>query len=431
MPFPAGLTLVSVHGHVDALPDGGEAGTARFLHPYPLIGPTDNSIVLPRWEYATIDAAGDFTISLPATNDPGWTPVDWAYTVEITSASGTTPGTLQLDYQTTTVELSDLIQIDGTAVAGMTYIPLSLRGAASGVASLDASTKVPVAQIPAIAISGVTDLQTQLDSKLNIPVEPYITAAAIANLVSIDTLNESQTDQDEVTATKLTGQYLDISTAPTTGTWVTGDMVLTRIGWARCTSGGTPGTWALLGPYPELDAGYAGWNFQPGDAVQGGVILPAGGLSMIMRFRAVAPTISSMQVHLTTAPSGITNAFCSLHNDAGAVLGSGAKSANRASDFTTGGMKTMPLTGQQAVTPGAFYRWRIWFTTTTSLPTMSRATSSAPAIINPNQPTTAVVASTPLRWASGDGGLTDMASAPDQIGNITGTSVAYWCGALP
>jgi hypothetical protein len=225
--------------------------------------------------------------------------------------------------------------------------------------------------------------------------------------------------------------YLDISTAPTTGTWTTGDVVMTRLGMVRCTAGGTPGTWALLGRFPEIDAGFTGWMYQPGDSVQAGLIIPTGGLSFIMRFRAMASTIGSLQVHLTVAPTGITNAFCSLHDDSGLVLSATAKSANRASDFTTGGMKTMPLGAVQTVTPGAWLRARFWWTTTTSLPTLSRACNSSSPIINPNQPTAASAASTPLRWATGDSGLTDMASAPDQISNITGHSTAYWCGALP
>lgn len=137
MTFPAGLTLVTVHGRADFPPSGGASGQARFERPVTLVGGADNSIVPPRPEYAVLDAAGEFTISLPATNDPDWTPQGWAYAVEITTTGGVIRGTLQLDYQTAAVELADLLQVDGTAVAGTSYIPLSARGLAGGVAGLD------------------------------------------------------------------------------------------------------------------------------------------------------------------------------------------------------------------------------------------------------------------------------------------------------
>jgi hypothetical protein len=142
MAFPVGLTLVTVHGRIDALPSGGASGQACFTRPYALVGGADNSIVPPRPEYATLDAAGEFTILLPATNDPDWTPVNWAYSVEIISSSGIIRGTLQLDYQSPTVELADLIQLNGAAAVGATYIALSSRGVALGVAALDADGDV-------------------------------------------------------------------------------------------------------------------------------------------------------------------------------------------------------------------------------------------------------------------------------------------------
>jgi hypothetical protein len=69
------------------------------------------------------------------------------------------------------------------AAAGRTLFGLGTsatydRAAANGVASLDASTKVPVAQIPDIAISGVTGLQTALDGKQAV-VNPVTALASV------------------------------------------------------------------------------------------------------------------------------------------------------------------------------------------------------------------------------------------------------------
>jgi hypothetical protein len=176
------------------------------------------------------------------------------------------------------------------------------------------------------------------------------------------------------------------------------------------------------------DAGYAGWTYD-GAQTQAGTIIPTGGVSHVFRIRTgpAVTSISAVDVHLTTAPTGVTNAFASLHNDAGAKLGAGAVTANRASDFTTGGMKTMPLLTPQAVTPNTVYKVRVWFTTTTSLPTLSRACNSSGAIISANVGQAASLA----RWQTADAGLTDAASAPDQIGTATAAPTAYWVGIRP
>jgi hypothetical protein len=144
MAFPAGLQLVSVHGRIDSLPSGGAAGQARFDRPVALVGGVDNSIVPARPEYVTLDASGEFTISLPATNDPQWTPQDWAYAVEIVTSSGVVRGTLQLDYQTAAVELADLLQVDGAASTGVTYATLAQLNTGLSDLSADLMAMLPV-----------------------------------------------------------------------------------------------------------------------------------------------------------------------------------------------------------------------------------------------------------------------------------------------
>lgn len=136
--FPAGLTLVSVTGRVPTA----TSGQASFVRPYTLVGAADNSMVPPDTRYAALSSTGEFTIELPATNDPGWIPVNSPLLVEIVSNSGIIRGTVLLDYQTTSVELADLIQIDGAATVGTSYIALSSRGVALGVAALDADGDV-------------------------------------------------------------------------------------------------------------------------------------------------------------------------------------------------------------------------------------------------------------------------------------------------
>ena len=134
MAFPATLTLVTVTIQIDLPPTGGATGWIDFTAPYPLQG---TSVVPPFVERAYIPASGSATIQLPAINDPQWTPQGWAYTVTGRIGSQAIKGTLQLDYQSANADFAALFQPDGAATAGQTYIPLSQRSVAGGVAALD------------------------------------------------------------------------------------------------------------------------------------------------------------------------------------------------------------------------------------------------------------------------------------------------------
>ncbi len=303
MPFPAGLTLVSVHGRFDTPPSGGASGIVHFTSSVALLGSTDNSIIPPVDITVSLDSTGQFTTSLPATNDPDWTPVNWSYAVHATIGAASIRGTLQLDYQTTTVELADLLQIDGAASTGTTYIPLSQRGAANGVASLDAGTKVPAAQIPDLSgtylsltggtVTGVlvvqdtgatkayryktTGASLDLDATGADLYLSNFSAAGFAGTQHVYLRLESGAqlahalgrwlfasgafdgtgvaDLDASTGVAAIGAknglaniqfcgFKATSGAPTTGTWNAGDLVLDSTKtWRLCTVGGTPGTW--------------------------------------------------------------------------------------------------------------------------------------------------------------------------------------------
>jgi hypothetical protein len=142
VPFPATLTLVTVGIQCDFPPSGAATGWFDFTAARPLLGAADNAIVPPFTERATLATDGSASIQLPATNDPQWSPSGWAYAVEGRIGGQTITGTLQLDYQTASVHLADLLQVDGAAVTGTSYILTSQRSVASGVAGLDADGDV-------------------------------------------------------------------------------------------------------------------------------------------------------------------------------------------------------------------------------------------------------------------------------------------------
>jgi hypothetical protein len=141
MTFPAGLTLVTVTCTFDTLPDGGASGIVQIFYDGPLTGGADNSIV-PYVDVTGVLVAGTCDLDVPANNDPGWIPQNFAYTVRATVGGRTRTGSLQLDYQTTAVNLADLVTWDGAVTSGTSYIALSQRGVADGVAALDADGDV-------------------------------------------------------------------------------------------------------------------------------------------------------------------------------------------------------------------------------------------------------------------------------------------------
>lgn len=323
MPFPAGLTLVTVAVGADLLPNGGASGTVRISYSGPLTGAADNSIVPYVDVTASLDAGGDATLVVPATNDPGWIPVDFAYTVVANFGAVTHKGTLQLDYQTTSVNLADLIQWDGAATAGTTYATLAQLAATQ--AEVDAAET----SIAALATSAPAGLWK----------------ASHHNLV--------------------------------------------------------------------------GWTFDPA-MVQAGTVQPTAGLAQVARIQVLSSAVTNILFHFTAGGSSLTSGQCfaALYNDAGALLGAGAVTADQSTNWATGGFKTCPLTVAQGVTQYAFYRVLWWFNGTTG-PTISRGVNSSSVILNAGL-------SSGFRYATADTGLTT--AAPANIGTQTGGPTAWWVG---
>lgn len=371
MTFPAGLTMVSVHCKFDLPPSGGSSGVVTFVSTGPLVGPTDNSIVPPFGQSVTLDGTGQGTISLPATNDPDWTPQGWTYQVQAAIGNGANwvTGTLQLDFHTTSVELADLIQVTGAAVAGVSYIPLSLLGAANGVALLDGSSKVLLAEMPdlsglylPLARLGVANGAALLDSGTKVPL------AEIPDL---------------------SGVYLPVASAP------------------------------IL----PSDQGFTGWTFDPATVPQASSIMATSGLALVAKIRATAATVSAINFHFpSNTAAGLTAAYAALYNNAGALLAVSNNQAAAESNWATAGYKTCPLITPQVVTPGAFYKVVWWFTGTTG-PTLTRSTSSSSALLNAN------LAAPNFRYATADAGLTG--TPPASIGTQTGGPTAWWVGLTP
>lgn len=187
MPTPEGLNTTLLHGlYVEPDATGTPLqGTLSFTpNPSFIMFPTENTIVAGT-ETATLDVNGEFTIELVSTDNTGSNPGpgDWLYTVteRIIGQRQRTYNIALPHNGGVTIELADITPtedaptyipvvgpqgapgvittVNGKSASSITLvaadlpdlIPLAQKAAANGVATLDGTTKIPIAQIPSLS----------------------------------------------------------------------------------------------------------------------------------------------------------------------------------------------------------------------------------------------------------------------------------------
>ena len=216
LPLPAGWTRVPVVSSYATLDESDLEASKRYVVFVSSSGVVkiDGVVVVPRKITARVEADGTLEagFSLPSTNDPDLSTTGWGYTVIEKFAGGRAPFPISVPYDADEVDLAtvndeepDPVTVDGylrqsdigesvasqedveaaqstaddaaTAAAGaqstadthsartdnphgvtaaqVGAIATSARGAADGVCDLDGDGKVPIARLPAIAISEV------------------------------------------------------------------------------------------------------------------------------------------------------------------------------------------------------------------------------------------------------------------------------------
>lgn len=174
---------------------------------------------------------------------------------------------------------------------------------------------------------------------------------------------------------------------------------------------------SVIVPQP-VDQGMAGWTFDPAEQ-QAGTILPLAGQLNVCRIKVSSAAVTGIMIYVTVAGATLTAGqnFAALFNDAGAILGGGAVTADQSTPWQSVGLKSMALNVAQAVVPGAWYRVGI-FGNGTTLPTIARAANIAPVALN------AGMSAPTLRYSTADTGLTT--TMPANIGAQTAASPAWW-----
>lgn len=182
MPLPPSLTVKTLHGRYSALPNGNApTGTVDLVAPAVLRVTTDDTIVLPTVYTATV-TAGEFTIGVPASDDPAISPTGWTYEV-IERLVGHPIRRYRIPVPlgvVGTLELSDL-------QPATTIVPAASYATTADVVALDAR----VDELEANPGGGVTDHgaltgladddhgQYYNASRLTTALSPYATTATV------------------------------------------------------------------------------------------------------------------------------------------------------------------------------------------------------------------------------------------------------------
>lgn len=115
------LTTVTVHGEfldLDGLTPA--VGTVTFRTLIELRDLVDNIVYPPADFVATLDLNGEFTIVLPATDNPDITPLNWVYQVYINTTTWRDTQYVQLPFAPGVTEYADLALLDYDPCTGLT-----------------------------------------------------------------------------------------------------------------------------------------------------------------------------------------------------------------------------------------------------------------------------------------------------------------------
>lgn len=178
-----GLQLITVTGQYLYLDGTPAVGTVSFLNSTVLVNTVANEIVVPKFVTATLDATGRFSIALPATNDPDFTPLNFTYTV-IEKIEGRLDRkysiSLPVDAVGSTIDLADVAAVPGAT--GTDTRVVYTAGSPQTISKVVTFTANPVFNDNGIPVAKVADVasQAELDAHAATP------HAAAANPVSHD-----------------------------------------------------------------------------------------------------------------------------------------------------------------------------------------------------------------------------------------------------
>ena len=156
MPLPQ-MTYVTVTGKYSKGDAAGnpEVGSVVFRRNVRLVSSDQDLVVAPGEVEVPLDENGEFSVSLPATNDPDYSPTFTYQVTENLSSQAGVPFYIALPYDTPggTVDIADIAPV-AEDQTGDSYVRTSMMGQPFGVATLDANGLLEVSQDPGIGGGG-------------------------------------------------------------------------------------------------------------------------------------------------------------------------------------------------------------------------------------------------------------------------------------
>lgn len=156
MPLPQ-MTYVIVTGKYSKGDAAGnpEVGSVVFRRNVRLVSSDQDLVVAPGEVEVALDENGEFSVSLPATNDPDYSPTFTYQVTENLSSQVGDPFYIALPYDTPggTVDIADIAPVASNET-GDSYVRTSMMGQPFGLATLDANGLLEVSQDPGIGGGG-------------------------------------------------------------------------------------------------------------------------------------------------------------------------------------------------------------------------------------------------------------------------------------
>lgn len=428
-------TLITVSG---TILDGGAPVSGRMVWASQTLvrDNATNDVMLPQEIEVPVGSDGEFSVQIPSTDDPGFSPTRWTWEVRPHFPHWTTPFSVAIPYNSPGGALSfsaiapvppngdgQLYALAGHVHAG-TVTSVAGRTGAVTLAAADVSGVLPLTGGTLTGDLAIDGALLRIDGAPGSFRQLQYGSGADAEDVrwSIHTNNTAESGANAGSDLRIVryddaGEALD---APFGINRATGFVALEH----GLTVANVDFRQAIAHARP-VDHNLAGWTFDPVQ-IQAGTVLPTAGLAYVARIRAVSNVISNIHFHVTAGGTSLTSGQCfaSLHNDAGALLGAGAITASAhgtgAAGWGDAGYKTLPLNVAQGVVPYDYYRILWWFNGAGG-PAFARASAVAASVIN------AGMSAPVLRFSTANSGLTT--AAPGNIGAQTADSQAWWVGA--
>jgi adhesin HecA-like repeat protein len=374
------FTLTGTYLRPDGTPHSGSV-TVRMSGATRVLDDSGDVVLLGAISVALVDGA--FSVILPDPNDVALNPTGFGYSVSVRlSAVGSLPVvTIGPESITAdeTIDLSDFVTVDpallnplatyvsaseladeaaARAAGDALLIPLAQKGAAGGVAALDGSTLVPVAQVPDLPASKITS-GTIDDARIpaGIARDTEVTAAVTAHEAAADP------HPQYLTPAAANAVYAPLSGAAAyADAWASSKIACLGDSWTTGNQDGTgttyPGLLATALPWATVsNLGKAGWTSTE-IAARWGVPFTLAGFTLPATATPAAVTITAPTKRYRYSNSTVTFSWTGeLRQADGTVIAAGTLAHDAtSSDQLAGWTFTRTAAGASVAVPsGALF----------------------------------------------------------------------------